>query len=90
VENVDDFWSFFVLAVVAELLVIAALLAWFPAGTGSDGGRGLHARSPSCGAGLWGARERAADWHTFVTGAWPTRADFGGTLAREQGAGRDP
>ena len=29
VENVDDFWSFFVLGVVAELLVVVALLAWF-------------------------------------------------------------
>jgi magnesium transporter len=29
VENVDDFWAFFALGVVAELLVIGALLAWF-------------------------------------------------------------
>lgn len=29
VENVDDFWAFFALGVVAELLVVGALLAWF-------------------------------------------------------------
>ena len=29
VENVDDFWSFFILGVLAELLVVVALLAWF-------------------------------------------------------------
>ncbi len=29
VENVDGFWSFFALGVIFELLVVAALLAWF-------------------------------------------------------------
>jgi magnesium transporter len=29
VRNVDGFWSFFVLGVGAELLVLGAILAWF-------------------------------------------------------------
>ena len=88
VENVDDFWSFFVLGVVAGCS--SSRRCWRGSPPELD---------PTAGAGSTLVRPRAEPpraarprrrlahiRHRCVT----PRADFGVTLAREQGAGRDP